>query len=344
MKTRSILLGLMAIALTASAAPAIDVVRTADDTFAGRITEMTPTSITIEVSGLEKEVPVNTVTAVYYDDEPSSLRSVRANVENRSWENALESLGRIDTSSIQRPELLQEIAYLEALCRSRLALKGEGEIKEAGRKMMGFARQFPNSYHFFDANEVIGDLLVALNNHAQAETYYEKLAGAPWPEYQMRGQLAIGMARLNQGKLQEAGTAFDKVLAMQANSPEAQRQKLGAKLGKAKVMAQGEQAEQAIGMIEQIIKQAGAEQVDLYARAYNTLGTIHRKAGRNKDALLAFLHVDTLFSQDANAHARALANLSELWLAEGQPGKAADARQLLQSRYAGTRWARQAGQ
>ena len=49
------------------------------------------------------------------------------------------------------------------------------------------------------------------------------------------------------------------------------------------------------------------------ARAYNVLGTAQRQAGRTKEALLAFLHVDILYSSVPHAHAEALANLADLW-------------------------------
>jgi tetratricopeptide (TPR) repeat protein len=303
---------------------------------------MSPTEVVIEVSGLDKKVPVNEIVAVYYDGEPSALKSARANVQNRAWENALEAVGRIDTSKISRQETLQEVAFLDAFSRAKLALQGSGEVKAAGSKLIGFTRQYPNSYHFFEASEVIGDLLVALGAHGQAETYYQRLAKAPWPDYKMRAGVAIGKARLAQGKYQEAAKAFEAVLSMSAGTPAAKQQHLAAKLGKAEVLVQTDQSEQAATILQDIIKNAAPENIDLHAGAYNTLGTAHRKAGRTKDALLAFLHVDTLFFQNGDAHARALANLAELWNAEGihQPEKAEQAKQLLLSRYSGSPWAK----
>lgn len=341
MPTHKLLLGLAAVLAGAAAAPAADTIRTEEDTYAGTVSGMSPTEVTIEVSGLEKTVPVNEIVAVHYDGEPAALKSAQANVQNRSYENALEAAGRIDASKLTRPEIRQEAAFLEAYSLAKLALRGDSEIKAAGSKLIGFTNQYPQSYHFFEASEVIGDLLVALGSHGQAETYYQRLTQAPWPEYKMRAGAAVGNARLAQGKYQEAAQAFDAVLAADANTPAARQQQLAAKLGKAEVLVQSDQIEQAVTMLHEIIKKADPQNVDLHAGAYNTLGAAHRKAGRPKDALLAFLHVHTLFFQNADTHARALTNLAELWDHEDirQPEKAARARQLLQSRYPGSRWA-----
>jgi len=347
MHTRNAILtsavGLIASLAVTAGVLAADTIRTQEDTYAGRLTSMSPTEVKIEVSGLEKEVPVNEIVAVYYDGEPAALKSGRANLQNRAYENALEAVSRIDTSSITRQDIRQEVAFIEAYAMAKLALQGDGEIKKAGSKLIGFTKQYPKSYHFFDASEVVGDLLVALNSHEMAETYYQRLAQAPWPDYRMRAGVAIGQARLAQQKYQEAARAFDTVLAMDATTPAAQQQQLAAKLGKAEVLVQDGQADQAVGLLDQIIQNADPENVDLNAGAYNALGTAHRKAGRTKDALLAFLHVDTLFFQNSDAHARALANLAELWKADdiNEPQKAEQARQLLLSRYGGSRWAKQ---
>ena len=66
-------------------------------------------------------------------------------------------------------------------------------------------------------------------------------------------------------------------------------------------------------MIEQMIQDTDPEQKELQARAYNALGDCYERAGRTKDALLAFLHVDVLYSTVPDAHAEALSHLVKLW-------------------------------
>ena len=71
-------------------------------------------------------------------------------------------------------------------------------------------------------------------------------------------------------------------------------------------------------MIEKIIQDADPQQRELHARAYNALGTCYEKAKQNKEALLAFLHVDVLYNTVPEAHAEALSHLVPLWHELGQ--------------------------
>ena len=93
-------------------------------------------------------------------------------------------------------------------------------------------------------------------------------------------------------------------------------------------------------MVEQVIKDADPEQKELHARAYNALGSCYQRAGQAKDALLAYLHVDVLYSSVPDAHAEALANLATLWRSIGQESRAREARQVLEQRYANSKWAK----
>lgn len=324
----------------ASLAQAQDTIRAAGRTLSGPITKMTPMQVVIEVQGVDQEVPVNQIENVFYDNEPTGLKTARSNVANRAYENALTALERINRDEITRREILQEIDYLNAYCEAQIALQGNGDVRAAGSKMIGFARDNPGHYRYLEACEVIGNLLVALGAHAQAEEYYTRLAQAPWPDYKMRAGVAVGRARLAQGKVAEAAQAFDSVLANNAEGEAAEAQRLAAKLGKAVCMAGSDRADEAIKAIEEIIMKASPEDVELHARAYNALGTAHRKAKRVQDALMAFLHVDTLYFQVSDAHAEALSNLAQLWNEVGKTDEAVRAQQILSEQYKNSPWAK----
>ena len=237
---------LAAVCLAAvSVARADDTIRAANKTYAGTVLKMSPTQVVIEVQGVEQEIPVNQIENIFYDAEPTGLKTARSNVANRAYENALTALERIDRGTISRREILQEIDYLTAYCQAQIALQGNGDVRAAGSKMIGFARDNPGHYRYLEACEVIGDLLVALGAHAQAEEYYTRIAQAPWPDYKMRAGVAVGRARLAQGKTAEAAQAFDSVLASNAEGELAESQRLAAKLGKAVCMAGTDQGDAA---------------------------------------------------------------------------------------------------
>jgi hypothetical protein len=83
--------------------------------------------------------------------------------------------------------------------------------------------------------------------------------------------------------------------------------------------------------------------VPLMARAYNVLGLAHRQAGRTKEALLAFLHTDVLYSSQPDTHAEALANLVDLWEQVHKTERANAARKTLEEQYKDSPWAKKGG-
>ncbi len=182
------------------------------------------------------------------------------------------------------------------LCQAaHLAIGGAGKIADAGRLMIAFTKNYPDSYHYFQACEIVGDLLVANRSFDQAEEYYAKVAKAPWPDYQMRAGVAIGRALLAHGKNSQALDAFEKVLANQGEDALSQAQILAANLGKAAVLVAMKKNDEAVVLINSILNKADPEDAGNMARAYNILGNALRQQGKTKEAVLAFLHVDLLY-------------------------------------------------
>jgi tetratricopeptide (TPR) repeat protein len=217
------------------------------------------------------------------------------------------------------------------------------KIVDAGRMMKTFADANPKSYHYFEASEVVGDLLVAVGSYGPAAEYYARLDAAPWPEYKMRAGVAAGRALLEQGKVEEALSNFDRVLATKAEGASAEQQRMAATLGKAAALVAMKKPADAIKSVEGFLEKADVENAPLMARAYNVLGTAQRQAGRTKEAILSFLHVDVLYASVSDAHAEALANLADLWDDVHKTERANRARKTLDERYPESSWAKKAG-
>lgn len=347
MTYRRMLLALLASAWICAQASAVDTVRTPNlkpTSVSGRVTKITPTVVTIEATGgVEREIPVNEIAWISFDGEPTGIGKARSEIANGRLEDALAALDKLNLPANTRKPLLQEVEYLRLYCRAQLALAGSGEITQVGSELARFVKENPDSYHWYRANELIGDLLVAAGRHDRAEAFYAEVAKAPWPDYKMRAAVGMGKALLAQNKTAEAKKAFDEALSIPGDSPQARTQKAIATLGNAKILAQEKKPDEAIKLVSGIIDRADPEDTALLAQAYLTRGIAYRLAGKPKEALMDFLHVDILYFNVPEVHAEALFNLIQLWEQDRRADRAAEARQRLLSRYKNSVWAQKAG-
>jgi len=332
-KRRVILMVAAWLALAASAYA--DAVIKTEGQAMGDVVEMTALEVTVEQGGVRTKVPVNEIRAVRYSEEPARLNTARTAIEDGRYEEAVTGLETIKVADLKRAEIKQDVLFYTALAKAYIALAGSDSkaATEARDLMFEFAKANRGSYHYFKACETIGDLDAALGDNESARKFYEQLAQAPWPDYKMRAGVAIGRTLLAEGKADEALESFQSVLDTEATGESATRQRLAGTLGKARCLAEAGQSDEAVKLIDEVIAQSSPEDVDLNAQAYNALGVAHRKAGRAKDALLAFLHVDVLYFTSPKEHIEALENLVELWEQVQQPERADKARGTLQERY-----------
>jgi tetratricopeptide (TPR) repeat protein len=314
--------------------PGQDRVRTPSGTVVGEVVETSPTEVSVSKGSTGTEtVPVNEIRSITFKSEPNELTQARVNAKNGGFRNALDRLEDIDISKLDRDFIRQEVEFYRAYCAAQLALLGTGKVKDVGPQMLRFRNAHPNSYHYYQARETLGDLFVAANKLANAEKEYAALEKAPWPGYQARGKLLIGRALQGQGKHPEAIQKFDAVLATARPGKDGKAARLAATLGKAISASKTGQLDQGVTMIQDVIRDADPEDSELHAIAYNALGQCYEQADKPKEALLAFLHVDVLYSSIPAAHAEALEHLAALWTSFGQNGRAREARGLLRDQY-----------
>jgi hypothetical protein len=222
---------------------------------------------------------------------------------------------------------------------ARLAMAGSGDMKDAGRLLFAFEQKNASNYHYFAACEVLGDLLVADRKYDKAEPFYAKLASAPWPDYKIKATVLTARTLEAQKQYAKAIKKYEEAEGMEGDTKEVEGQKLTALLGKATSLAGAGKTEDAVKIVLDVIAKADAENVDLQARAYNALGNCFKTAGKPKDAIIAFLHVDGLYFGAPEQHAEALANLKELWPKVDKQDRANQAAEQLKDRYPNSRWA-----
>jgi tetratricopeptide (TPR) repeat protein len=309
-------------------------------TASGTILRVSPTEVTIEVRGSQTTFAVNEIRRISFADEPNELRRARESILLGELETGLDTLQRIDPSNVERDLVSQDIQYYTAYCQGKLALSGGGDKAAAVAALLDFVRGSRESFHFFEAAELLGDLAVALGSYENAAKYYSVLSAAPWPEYQLRGDLLQARALAGQGQFTEALAKYTSVVDSTIDTPDAIRLRLLARVGQAACFAETDRPDEGVTLLEGLIAENDPQDAELFGRAYNALGRCFLKMGKTKDALLAFLHVDLLFFAASDAHAEALYFLAQAWEAVNKSDRAIEARNTLRQRYAGSTWAR----
>ncbi len=307
----------------------------------GRIVGMTPDSIELEKRGTSVNIDAWRIRKITYSSEPSELDRARDRMEDGRFADCLTELAKIS----ERPDnefIAQEIDFYKAYCSAMESLMG-GDItaQQAGTLVRDFVRNYPQSYHYYPAVELLGQLLVGINKPDLAAAEFAKLAESRHPGTRVRGLYLQGNALLLAGQTAEARRAFEAVANADGTDDESQNYKLLAECGLAKVMAMEGDPDGGQAIAEKIIAEESSENSELFANAYNALGLSHMQAGRLMDAAMAFLHTDLLYANESEAHAEALYYLARIWPQLEFTDRADRARQTLKTRYRNSFWAQQ---
>lgn len=325
---------------TAGSALALDTIRTGKIGVLGTIKGIERYQVTVKERDNERVISAGEIDSVQLDGEPKELVKARSELKNGQLEAANKSLAGLALEANARPEVRTELQFVRGQVAARLALAGGGEVVDAGRLLNAFIKENPQSFHYVEANGLLAELLLASGQAGKAERFFGVVADAPWPEAKLSGAVGQGRSLQAQKKFEPAQQAFERALKIEGDSAEAAALRLEATLGQAVCLAQAGEGERGVKLIEQVLAQAPAEDALLHAKAYNRLGECYRLAKAPREAVLAYLHVDLVYFQNADAHAEALANLSKLWAELNRPDRATAAATLLRERYPQSHWAK----
>ncbi len=120
----------------------------------GTVSKMTPN----EVGLGSRNYPVNEIQRLEFGGEPRDLTAARQQMRQGQYEDTLASIRKIDATKVKRSYITQDIKFYEAYAMAQLALRGNGDKSAAGRKLGEFRKAYPQSYHYFKASEMYGDL------------------------------------------------------------------------------------------------------------------------------------------------------------------------------------------
>ncbi|HEX6984046.1 MAG TPA: tetratricopeptide repeat protein [Planctomycetaceae bacterium] len=335
------ILALVSVACVSSPAFGIDeVVRQSGGSVRGTITSTSKTELSVEAAGQTTAVPVTDVAAVRWDGEPPQLNLTRTREANGDLEFALgsyrELLGQVPAD---KRDLRTDLQFLIARTLARQAVADPGKKDTALKALNDYVSAHGDSFRFYEALQWVGRVHAAAGEADAAKAAYARVAEAPLPELKMAAQNAVARIKLDQGDLAGALADFDAVLSQQADSPAASSQRFSAELGKAVVLQRQGNHDEALKTLDEVIARASPDDAAVQAEAFLRKGDSLQATGNDKDALLAYLHVDILFPGESGPHAEALYHLAKLWATAGKPDRSAEARRKLTEQYPASEWA-----
>lgn len=285
---------------------------------------------------------IDTVLEVFFDGEPAELRSARTNLRRRDAAAALADLAKVKEEELQgKPAFVtEEMAFVRAASQGLQALQSGAKMPPAAEAVKGFLAKYPRSFHAYDMQELLGDLVARAGKLDEAAAAYAFLEKGP-PSYRIRATALKARLLREQKKYADALRLLDDAtrIELQPGDAAGTRAKREAELGRAQCLSRLDKAADAIAAARGVIRQADSDAKELLGRAFNVLGDAQRAAGgRDEDAVIAYLTVDLVYNTAAETHAEALYNLVDLWQRTKNPERSREARQTLESQYPNSPW------
>jgi tetratricopeptide (TPR) repeat protein len=300
----------------------------------GQVQSESPSEVVVQLGANTTRVPTELIQSIRYDGQSASFALAEARESAGQLAEAAELFKKAAADSAGKPYPIQAALFREAEVLTDLAAVEPDRIKEAKDKLTKFAREYPNSRHTLSARACLARIQLASGDFPAAETAIAELARLPKGAERAAVLRTKLLARQNKHK--EAIAELEKLIAA---SPKGSERLRAAQLAKAESLAATKDFAKAEALLRDVIQATPPEDAAGQAPAYNTLGDCLRAANRPKDALLAYLHTDLLYSKDKEEHPRALHQIVLLFRQLKQDGRADDFAQRLKAEYPRSRWA-----
>ena len=301
----------------------------------GTVMSSSKGGITFKSGSNQANYAAGTIEKILFAGDPGPLTKARESALDGQYEQALDELKSVQIDKLGREVIKQEALFFRIYCDAKLALQGRGDKATAVKNARTFVSTQPNTWHFYEVAELLGDLAIALGDTKNARTFYGALQGAPTPEAKIRAMYLLSIADLKDDDNPSAQSGFEKVMGVKAATPGTVRLVTLATAGKAVALARSGKGAEGLKIVDSLVADLNPNDVELAARIYNAQGACYLASGDKEGAILAFLHTHLLFSTQPDAHAECLTQLVELFPQVGKPGRAAELRQELKDRYPG---------
>lgn len=345
MSAKSITLTAIALLAVLSTSVSADTVtrKSTKTPVAGDVTANSKDEITVTPkTGAAVKIPANDVASISWTGEPATVNVVRGDEAGGRLARALDGYTKaLEALKSPPPGLKADLEFAIARTTAKIALADSTKLDDAVKKLEAFRATQADNYNYYECQSFLGQVHATKKDYIKAKLAFDQLGKAPWKDYQMASKIAGGRLLLLENKADEAAAAFDAVIAMKAGNPGEELQRQEAMLGKAKILTTQSKLDDAVKMLDEVIAKAAPEDRRVQAEAYVRQGDCLQAQGKDKDALLAYLHVDVLFANEKSLHAESLYHISRLWGKVGQAARATEAREKLESEYPNSDWAKQ---
>jgi tetratricopeptide (TPR) repeat protein len=300
----------------------------------GQVQSESAKEVVVQLGASTIQVPTELIQSIRYDGQSATFALGEARESAGQLAEAADLFKKAAADSADKPYPQQAALFREAEVLTDLAAVEPDRIKDAKDRLTKFVRQYPTSRHTLGARVCLARIQLASGDFPAAQSAIADLA--KFPTGVERAAVLRTKLLAKQNKHKEAIDELDKLIGSSAKGSERLR---AAQLAKAESLAALKDFTKAEALLHEVIKATPPEDAAGQAPAYNTLGDCLRAANRPKDALLAYLHTDQLYSKDKEEHPRALHQISVIFRQLKLDGRADEFAQRLKTEYPHSRWA-----
>lgn len=307
----------------------------------GKITERTPEKVVVEPNrGGPVEFATFDVARIIFDGEPSALSNAKQSALQGNWPQAENELSQVAPATLRTDDMKEEYQFYKGYVAANLALTGKGDPASAARLLLAWQKSFPNSHNYLLAVETLGNLAMVMGNLDPATRFYGAIASSNHPDMKVKGNYLVGKALLAQGKIDEAKARFSEAAQATVADPSSLRLQKLTRVALIRCDADAGNLDAAIQALEKLVSDEDSSDGVLFSEIFNTLGKIYEKQNNHYEAVISYLKTDKLYSNQVEAHAEALYQLSQLWPKVGEPLRGNQARAELSRLYPTSAWAK----
>jgi tetratricopeptide (TPR) repeat protein len=336
----AILLGVLQLLPGSSSEAMETIVRRGGKNVSGDVAEISKTEVVVKTKGAKEEtvtIPANEVISIAWTGEAPEAGLARSDDNAGRNAKAIEGYQKsITASKATNPAAKSDLEFGIARATARMALADPQQIPAAVKLLEEFKSR--DHYRHFEAVDLLGELYLAQKDFPKATSAFEAYGRAPWKDSKMKSKVQLARLKLADGKLDDALQLYESVAAESVDGGAEMAQKQEGQMGKARVLLARQMPAEALALLNEVIAAADPDETTLHAEAFLRQGDCLRELGKDKDAVLAYLRVDTLFSSARAQHAEALYQLSKLWAKVGRPERGDETRDRLSESYPNSEW------